>query len=173
MTVALTPARSNGTPSDSASPVDGRSALAELYDRFGAVAYSLAYSITRDRKSAETVVTLAFAAAWQEMNDRQASVPDFFPALMSSVRTNAVGRRPGKTRSAFTGATEQAVARAMRELPDAQRNVLALAYFGGLGIGEIGALLSAPANMVKSSLLAALRHLRSIKELRPSRAVGA
>ncbi|MGH7710545.1 MAG: RNA polymerase sigma factor, partial [Gemmatimonadaceae bacterium] len=55
-----------------------------------------------------------------------------------------------------------AVGRALRDLPDAQQHVLALAYFGGLGVGAIAAELQQPTSDVKASLQAALRHLRGV-----------
>ena len=40
-------------------------ALAELYDRFGGVAYRLAYRVLRDQALAEDAVQEAFLAAWR------------------------------------------------------------------------------------------------------------
>lgn len=171
MTVALTPAMPNVTrPSDKLGVGNGRT-LGELYDQFGGVAYSLAYSITANREDAERVVTVSFAATWNERRHR--APREFFSSLISAVRTNAVARKGAKPANATiarfessnaaanSGSVERAVSQALEELPDVQRDVLALAYFGGLAVGEIAAELQAPMSYVKENLQAAMRHLRS------------
>ncbi len=188
MTVApftLTPASPNAAqPSDSKLGVGSRRTLGELYDQFGGIAYSLAYSITADRERAERVVTLSFAAAWNEHERGRVAPQQFLFSLMSTVRANAVARRGthraetavARFDSSATGtnggSVEQAVAHALRELPDTQRNVLALAYFGGLAVGEIAAELQAPISYVKENLQAAMRHLRSVLTRRPTSVVS-
>ncbi|HEY7569054.1 MAG TPA: sigma factor-like helix-turn-helix DNA-binding protein [Gemmatimonadaceae bacterium] len=171
MTVALTPAMPNVTrPSDKLGVGNGRT-LGELYDQFGGVAYSLAYSITANREDAERVVTVSFAATWNERRHR--APRKFFSSLISAVRTNAVARKGAKPANATiarfessnaaanSGSVARAVSQALEELPDVQRDVLALAYFGGLAVGEIAAELQAPMSYVKENLQAAMRHLRS------------
>ncbi|HEV8362454.1 MAG TPA: sigma factor-like helix-turn-helix DNA-binding protein [Gemmatimonadaceae bacterium] len=183
--VTLTPARPNAAqPSDSKLGVGGRRTLGELYDQFGGIAYSLAYSITADRESAEHVVTLSFAAAWNEYARKRVAPQQFLFSLMSAVRANAVACK-GTNRSEAAvarfdssatgtngGSVEHAVAHALQELPDTQRNVLALAYFGGLAVGEIAAELQAPMGYVKENLQAAMRHLRSVLTRRSSSVVS-
>jgi RNA polymerase sigma-70 factor (ECF subfamily) len=57
--------------------------------------------------------------------------------------------------------SRELVARALRELPEAQRRVIELAYFGGLSQSEIASRLSVPLGTVKTRTLAAMRQLRS------------
>ncbi len=181
MTVDLKPARPNAAqPSDSTLGVGDRRTLGELYDQFGGVAYSLAYSITASRERAERAVTRSFAATWNEHERRRGAPREFFASLMSAVRANAVAQKGAKrsdtsvarfestATAASDGSVEQAVSQALHELPDAQRNVLALAYFGGLAVGEIAAELQAPMSYVNESLQAAMRHLRSVLAQRRS-----
>ena len=155
---------------------EGRS-LGDLYDRFGTLAYSLAFSITGQRTAAERIVTVAFATTWQSRH-RDSSPSAFCAALMMTVRANALAGRRGlrSQRDAVmttrrsdgprarpsSDPTESAVAAALSGLPDAQRRVLLLAYFGGFALGEIASELHEPVEHVKTYLQAALRHLRSV-----------
>lgn len=156
---------------------EGRS-LGDFYDRFGTLAYSLAFSITGQRSAAERVVAGAFATTWRSRH-RDSSPSAFCSALMMTVRANALAGRRGArsprdavmTIRRFDGphaagsssdATASAVAVALSNLPDAQRRVLMLAYFGGLALGEIASELHEPVERVKADLQAALRHLRSV-----------
>src|SRR5574341_220728 len=94
MTVAMKPAVSiSAQPSEPTLGGRGRRMLGELYDHFGAVAYSLAFSITADRERAERVVTQSFAAAWNEYENPDITPQEFFATLMSAVRSNAAALR--------------------------------------------------------------------------------
>lgn len=180
MTIGLTPAKPNvSQPSGPTLSAGGRRTLGELYDHFGPVAYSLAYSITRDRERAERVVTRAFAEAWEAEGSR-GSAQEFFAALMNAVRSNAVALRESRHVDAAIarfesaavatgrGSPERAVFQALQELPDSQREVLALAYFGGLAVSEIAVELQTQVRYVRENLQAAMRHLRSLLSQRPS-----
>lgn len=177
VTSVATPVTPKQTPSAS-KPVAGEGrTLGDLYDRFGTLAYSLAFSITGKRAAAERIVTDAFAATWQSRR-HEISLNAFFAALMTTVRASALASREGHrsqhdaapTTSRTYGPpaalssdpTESAVAVALSGLPDAQRRVLMLAYFGGLAVGEIASELHEPMEGVKANLQAALRHLRSV-----------
>ena len=186
MTVApLTPARPNAAqPSDSELGVGGQHTLGELYDKFGGVAYSLAYTITSDRERAERVVTLSFATAWNDHEHSRAVPKQFLFSLLRAVRANAVaGKRTNRPETVVArfessasprhGSLEHAVSQALQQLPDAQRDVLALAYFGGLAVGDIATELRAPIGYVKENLQAAMRHLRTVLAEQPGRMVSA
>ena len=56
--------------------------------------------------------------------------------------------------------TRQLVTRSLGELPEAQRRVIELAYFGGLSHSEIAAELKEPLGTVKTRLRAAMEKLR-------------
>ena len=152
------------------------SALGELYDRFGALAYRLALSITTDSVVAEHVVSEAFAATWREGAGARAgagavSSGQFFSSVMRAVRSRAMQHRAHgvdpdfafveRARTEGRQGQEAAITSALDALPEGQRSVLVMAYFGGLGVEAIAAKVHQPISSVKASLQAALQHLRS------------
>jgi RNA polymerase sigma-70 factor (ECF subfamily) len=156
-------------------------ALAELYDRYAAAAYGLAQRIVRDANLAEDVVQDAFLAVWRGA-DR--FVPERASAggwLMTIVHRRAVDivRREQRRRSQALdeehlavpaqGSTEQTawlnlererVQGALNRLPDAQRELLELAYYGGFTQSELATRLGRPIGTIKSQMFAALARLR-------------
>jgi RNA polymerase sigma-70 factor (ECF subfamily) len=61
---------------------------------------------------------------------------------------------------AWRGMRAAEVRAAVNELPDAQRQALALAYFGGYTQSEIAELTDVPLGTVKTRMFAAMRRLR-------------
>src|SRR6266513_2954995 len=139
------------------------SALAELYDRFGRVAYGLALRILRDERLAEDAVQEGFLAAWRNA-DR--FIPERGQAstwLLTLVHRRAVDlvRREDRRRAdqldvvplAATETTDEtaavreqrrAVQAALAQLPAEQREALELAYYGGLTQTELADRLGVP-----------------------------
>lgn len=182
-TSVTSPAALNVQAPSASTHVEGEGrTLGDLYDRFGTLAYSLAFSITGQRAAAERVVSDAFAKTWQDgRNDTSPSA--FFAALMTTARASALASRAGirSQRDAVTttrrsggqcpsgpslDTMENTVALALNDLPEAQRRVLMLAYFDGLPIGEIASEVHEPLQHVKENLHAALRRLRSVLSVR-------
>ncbi len=154
-------------------------ALAELYDRFGGVAYGLALRILRDPALAQDAVQDAFLTAWR-------TAPSFDPArgapstwLMTIVHRRAVDvvRREERRRAsplddapvASGDATDEAVElradrlrvqRALATLTANEREAIELAYYGGLSQSEIAERLGVPLGTVKSRMFAGLARLR-------------
>ena len=58
------------------------------------------------------------------------------------------------------GCARPEVRKAVSELPEAQRQALALAYFGGYTQAEIAELTSVPLGTVKTRTFSAMRRLR-------------
>ncbi len=159
-------------------------ALAELYDRYGAPAYSLARRVLRDAALAEDAVQEAFLLIWRGA-DR--FVPERAKAstwIMTIVHRRAVDlvrreqRRhtdqlPDELTASATPADEavwlrlerEHVQRALKELPDQQRETLELAYYGGFTQSELAERLGRPLGTIKSQMHTALANLRKLVEV--------
>ena len=158
-----------------------QSALAELYDRYGRPAYGLALRILRDETLAEDAVQEAFLTIW-----RSASrfVPERGKAstwILTLVHRRAVDvvRREQRRRAdsldraaepSVEGVDEDAWLRlqrervqdALRKLPDAQREALELAYYGGFSQSELAERLGQPLGTIKSRMFGGLSRMREL-----------
>ena len=142
-------------------------ALAELYDRVGRVAYGLAFRVLRDDRLAEDAVQEAFLAVWRTAAAFRAERAKASTWILTLVHRRAVDlvrreerrraeplddddarrgddrarprRRPG------SGSSATASRRALRQLPDAQREAIELAYYGGFSQSELAERLGAAA----------------------------
>jgi RNA polymerase sigma-70 factor (ECF subfamily) len=161
-------------------------ALAELYDRFGRLAFGLAYRILGERGQAEDVVQDAFLAVWRRADSFQAERGSVCGWLMSIVHNASIDRRRGRFKreqadlplddltvrlqtdaeETFATVAEGIVAEQVRQalagLPDEQRQAIELAYFGGLTQQEIATRTGAPLGTVKSRLRLGLHKLRAL-----------
>jgi RNA polymerase sigma factor (sigma-70 family) len=156
-------------------------ALAELYDRIGGIAYGLAYRILRDESLAEDAVQEAFLGLWRAA---AAFVPERAKAstwILTLVHRRAVDlvRREERRRTeplegapeAATGSAEDSawlhlererVQEALRLLPDQQREAIELAYYGGFTQSELAERLGQPLGTIKSRMFAGLSRLREL-----------
>jgi RNA polymerase sigma-70 factor, ECF subfamily len=156
-----------------------QSALAELYDRYGRTAYGLALRILRDQALAEDAVQDAFLTIWRTASK---FVPERGKAstwILTLVHRRAVDvvRREQRRRAdsldraaepAVEGVEEDAWLRlqrervqvALRRLPDAQREALELAYYGGFSQSELAERLGQPLGTIKSRMFTGLSRLR-------------
>jgi RNA polymerase sigma factor (sigma-70 family) len=156
-------------------------ALAELYDRFGRVAYGVALRILRDQALAEDAVQEAFLAVWRsaESYRRERAKPATW--ILTLVHRRAVDlvrredRRRGEPLDEVPEATgtavpdeadlrdrRTAVQAALRQLPDDQRQALELAYYGGYTQSELAERLGVPLGTIKSRMFAGLNQLRDL-----------
>ncbi len=156
-------------------------ALAELYDRFGRVAYGLAYRILRDAALAEDAVQDAFLAVWRTAVSFDSNRGRASTWVLTLVHRRAVDvvRREDRRRgqpldnapAAAGEATDETAAvreqrrnvqAALARLPAEQREALELAYYGGLSQSELAERLGVPLGTVKSRMFAALAKLRDL-----------
>jgi RNA polymerase sigma-70 factor (ECF subfamily) len=158
-------------------------ALAALYDRFGRVAYGLALRILRDGALAEDAVQESFLAIWRGAQRYVAERGKASTWILTLVHRRAVDvvRREERRRTeplehapqadtATGGADEEAWLRlrrervqdALRRLPDAQREALELAYYGGFTQSELAERLGEPLGTIKSRMFTGLARLREL-----------
>ena len=160
------------------------SALGELYDRYGRVAYGLALRILRDCALAEDAVQEAFLAVWRSSGTFLAEQGKPSTWILTLVHRRAVDivRREERRRADPLDDTErleigsggsaedaawlhferQRVQAALRQLPDTQREAIELAYYGGFTQSELAERLGLPIGTVKSRMFAGLARLREL-----------
>jgi RNA polymerase sigma-70 factor (ECF subfamily) len=156
-------------------------ALGVLYDRFGRLAFRLAFRILRDRALAEDAVQDAFLTVWRSADayKRERAKPSTWILTVVHRRAVDIVRREQSRRGeplevapepVSAPASEDAVLRdrrsavqaALTELPDDQRQALELAYYGGLTQSELAERLGVPLGTVKSRMFAGLGRLREL-----------
>jgi RNA polymerase sigma-70 factor, ECF subfamily len=159
-------------------------ALGELYDRVGRIAYGLAYRVLRDERLAEDAVQEGFLAAWRTAAAFSADRAKASTWLLTLVHRRAVDlvRREERRRTeplpeddrapaATSPAAEEAawlrfdrerVQEALRALPDTQREAIELAYYGGFSQSELAERLGLPLGTIKSRMFAGLARLREL-----------
>jgi RNA polymerase sigma-70 factor (ECF subfamily) len=157
-------------------------ALAELYDRFGRVAYGLALRILRDEALAQDAVQEAFLAVWRNADRFLAERAKASTWILTLVHRRAVDlvRREDRRRAeplesapepaasetvedeAALGFQRKVVQEALRRLPPEQREALELGYYGGLTQSELAERLDQPLGTIKSRMFTGLSRLRDL-----------
>ena len=158
-------------------------ALEALYDRYGRAAYSLARRILTEETLAQDVVQEVFLSLWRDARRFDAGRGTVATYLLSMTHHRAVDvvRREENLRRWRTSdeglelepdpkarvedeveASERRaeVRAALAELPDAQREALLLAYFGGYTQREVAALVGVPLGTVKTRMAAGMRKMK-------------
>jgi RNA polymerase sigma factor (sigma-70 family) len=156
-------------------------ALAELYDRFGRVAYGLALRIVRDPVLAEDAVQEGFLAVWRSAARfvaERAKASTWILTLTHRRAVDLVRREQPRRADPLDVAphessedTEEAawlrlrrtrVQEALKQLPDKQREALELAYYGGFTQSELADRLGEPLGTIKSRMFSGLANLRDL-----------
>jgi RNA polymerase sigma factor (sigma-70 family) len=162
-----------------------RGAFDDLYRRYSAPAYGLAYRITGQQILAQDVVHEAFLALWRAPEAFDAARGAFRTFFLSLVHHRAVDtvRREERLRkrqerasnleevvgedvaedvvdAADIAARRIEIRTALGTLPPEQRQVLELAYFQGMTQVQIAEHIQTPLGTVKTRTLAAMRKLR-------------
>ena len=157
-------------------------ALAELYDRFGRVAYGLALRILRDEALAQDAVQEAFLAIWRSADRFLAERAKASTWILTLVHRRSVDlvRREDRRRGeplesavepaapetvedeATLGFERRVVQEALSRLQPEQREALELGYYGGLTQSELAERLGLPLGTIKSRMFTGLSRLREL-----------
>ncbi|WAL59293.1 sigma-70 family RNA polymerase sigma factor [Thermocoleostomius sinensis] len=159
-------------------------ALGVLYDRYAKLVYGLALRILSNTEEAEDVAQEVFLSLWhrQTYDPSRGSLSSFLMTMTRSrsidkLRSRNTGFRflqrwKGLTREELSSSTplEQAsiserserVRHALAQLPEAEREILQIAYYEGLSQSEIAQRLNMPLGTVKTRSRQGLLKLRKI-----------
>jgi RNA polymerase sigma-70 factor, ECF subfamily len=154
-----------------------------IFDRHAGAAFSLAYRMCGRQAMAEDIVQESFLSVWRAGARYERERGGVRAWLLSVVHNRAIDAfRRGAAKDARDvrdeGITERLaspeltdaeverrddarqIRRALAELPDDQRQVIELAYFGGFTHSQIASMLELPAGTVKGRMRLGLAKLR-------------
>jgi RNA polymerase sigma-70 factor, ECF subfamily len=154
-------------------------ALAEIYRRHAGAVFGLARRLLFDNVLAEEVTQEVFLRLWRE--------PERFDPARGSLRTFLLSMAHGRAvdlvraetsrhareersqdvaeagydleQEVCEAATAERVRRALANLPEAERNAIQLAYYGGLTYREVAAVQAEPEGTIKSRIRSGLRRM--------------
>ena len=151
--------------------------MAQLYDRYSSIVYSVALRVLGDTGAAEDVLQDVFIQLWRNPGLFDSSRGNLAAWLSVIARNRAIDalrkRRPESEIDDIVISVEPDLAgdaeraRAMEKvrgtmgvMPSAQRSALEMAYFEGLTHTEIAAKTGEPLGTVKTRIRAGLLQLR-------------
>jgi len=160
-------------------------ALGALYDRFSRLVYSMALNVVNDEAAAEEITQDVFLNVWKKASSYDVSHAKVVTWIASIARHRAIdilrARSVRPVNQEFSWEEEpllgiaspldvekeaelhqrqQKVRLALTKLPQDQRKVMALAYFGGYSHSEMAKMLNEPIGTVKTRLRLAMQKLR-------------
>jgi RNA polymerase sigma-70 factor, ECF subfamily len=160
-------------------------ALEHLYDRYGSVVYRLALRMLKNRELAEDVVQEVFWRVWRrsasfanergrvtqwlfgiahnlcidELRRMRARPAPVYEDVEHPLIQQLIDEQTDVPAAAWTTEQRRVITEAMRELPAAQRQAIALAYFGGMSHQEIATKLNRPLGTIKTRVRLGLHKL--------------
>jgi RNA polymerase sigma-70 factor (ECF subfamily) len=158
-----------------------RSAFDALYRRYARPVFGLALRRLGDRGRAEDAVQETFASVWRAAGsykpERGPGAPWLYAVARNAIVDNGRARREppvdapdevagdeGPAERAESGWIAWRVHRALAELPENERQVIELAYWGGRSQSEIADLLGIPLGTVKTRTRTGLSRLAAVLE---------
>lgn len=163
-------------------------ALMALYERYGAMVYSLCLRVLRQPGLAEEVTQDVFLKLWRQPERWDPSLGQFSSWLLTISRNAAIDRlrREGRQAPAEWGMLEesqepaastvlfgaeqatwldgQLLRKLLLRLPPEQRRLIELAFFEGYSHSELAAALHLPLGTVKTRLRTGMQKLRQLWE---------
>ena len=159
-------------------------ALELLYDRYGALAYSVSMRVLGDPGKAEDVVQDVFLKLWTNATRFDAGRGSLRTWLLSSVRNRSIdylrgrgahertekeipeqvmaaGQGSDPWREVSLSMEREAVLQAVDSLPLEQKQAVELAYFGGYSMPEIAEMIRVPLSTVKGRMRLGMEKLHS------------
>ena len=166
------------------------SALEALYDRYVRQCFGLALRMVGEPGLAEEVVQEVFLKLWSRPDSYSPQKGAFVSWLLSLVHHRSVDElrkrsrtevaldndqplsvintrpdpQPDPSEQVWVMEQQRVVRQALGELPENQRLVLELAYFGGLSQSQIAERTSQPLGTVKTRMRMGLQNLRGLLE---------
>jgi RNA polymerase sigma-70 factor (ECF subfamily) len=162
-------------------------ALSELYDRYSRMVFSLAINTVGDAATAEEITQDVFVRVWERAGQYRADQAKVSTWLTSIARHRAIdqlrrqGVRPegqsigwadvspqaepssdGPEQAAELSIQRQHIRAALAQLPEEQKQVLAMAYFQGYSQTAIAEALGLPLGTVKTRIRLAMEKLRGM-----------
>jgi len=164
-------------------------AFRSLFASYAPFAMALAVRVVRQTQLAEEIVQEAFLTLWRNpgvFDERRGSVRAWLMTMVHHRAVDVVRREEAQRRrsdemvvgireetedptdavveAVAAPAERDAVRTALRSLPDEQREVLELMYFGGLSQSQVAEKTGAPIGTIKSRALLGMRRMRSMVE---------
>ena len=162
-------------------------AIETLYERYHRFAYVLAYRILRDPVAAEDIVQDAFLSIWRKASSYQAQTGSVQSWIQAIVRNRSIDKirasahrdyqwsplqvendqdppseEPDVWEQAWQSEQHRIIYEVMEQIPEEQRKVIELAYFGGLTHAEIAEQYEIPLGTVKGRMRLGLQKMKSL-----------
>ena len=161
-------------------------AVRVLYARFGRPVYTMGFRLLGTREAAEELTQDVFLTAWRKaarFDPSRGRLSTWLMTIAHNLAVDRLRRETGVTRPTLvlvdevpdaTGGPDEeallmerdAAVRALATLSDAERRLLARAYFRGMTAREIAESDGIPLGTVKTRLRAALIKVRKANELK-------
>ncbi len=161
-------------------------ALGAFYDRWSGKVYATVFAIVRSAQDAEEIVDDCFWQAWNQASRFDASRGQVRAWILNIARSRALDRLkavrrrredeieavpsdvfstpPDAEERLDAEARAKLLALALKVLPDAQREVVEMAYYGGLSQTEIATCTGHALGTVKTRIRLAMQKLRETLE---------
>jgi RNA polymerase sigma-70 factor, ECF subfamily len=161
-----------------------RDAFSQLYDRFSTLVFTLAMRMLKARSDAEDLLQEVFVQVWRQAQGYIAERGNPEAWIINIVRSRAIDKirsirrmersfvltddpaRAESGENVESSVAESEVRMAMNSalanLPEAQRQVLELAYLDGLTQTEIAERLAEPLGTIKTRMRSGIQRLREI-----------